>query len=86
MKRIRIVGPAHAPGTWDTELGLWVKSYTDTPCGRGYVEFTDSPSEALSFATAGEALTFWKTQSKTVPLRPDGKPNRPMTAYTIVIE
>jgi hypothetical protein len=52
----------------------------------GYSEWTDKPEEAMIFATHTEALALWKTQSKVSPLRPDGKPNRPLTAVTISVE
>jgi hypothetical protein len=63
----------------------WVHSYEDTACGRGSVLFTLKPAAAKSFPGPSEALEFWRTQSKTVPMRPDGKPNRPLTAYTVEI-
>lgn len=53
--------------------------------GRGYGTFTANASEAMKFADQGEALEFWKTQSKTAPLRPDGQPNRPLTSTTVQI-
>jgi hypothetical protein len=49
--------------------------------GRGRARFTDDLAEAMKFANKGEALRFWGTRSRTVPTRPDGKPNRPLTAY-----
>jgi hypothetical protein len=53
--------------------------------GYGYAEFTADPRRAMQFATVGEAIEFWRRPSKTRPLRPDGKPNRPMTAWTVNI-
>jgi hypothetical protein len=53
--------------------------------GRGELHWTADRTEAMRFDGAGAALEFWKTQSVTVPLRPDGKPNRPLTAFTIEI-
>jgi len=35
---------------------------------------------------ASDAMIFWGTQSNTVPLRPDGKPNKPLTALSIEVE
>jgi hypothetical protein len=64
----------------------WVMSYRDTPCGRGEITFTPNPKFARSFDNAGEAFEYWRQQSKTVPARPDGKPNRPITAYTVEIK
>jgi hypothetical protein len=58
----------------------------DTEDGRGFGLFTERPDQALKFASASKALEFWETQSQTVPLRPDGSPNRPLTctAFEIV--
>jgi hypothetical protein len=63
----------------------FIKSYDDTPCGRGHVVFTPHVEKALRFESAGAAMEFWRTRSKTVPTRPDGKPNRPLTAFTVEI-
>jgi hypothetical protein len=62
-------------------LGQFVESFQhDTSDGRGRGDFTADPRRAMQFATAGEALEFWKRQSTTKPLREDGRPNRPLTA------
>lgn len=70
--------------------GQYVKAYdphkngTD-PNGREmncYLETTPNITDALIFPTAYEALEFWRQQ---VGLRPDGKPNRPLTAFTVEI-
>ena len=54
------------------------------PTGR--VEFTMRRSKALHFATAADALAFISQQSEVAPLRPDGRPNRPLSAITWLIE
>jgi len=54
--------------------------------GRGYAEFTKKVKKAKRFASYDEAFEFWRAQSKTRPLRPDGRPNRPLTAFNITIE
>lgn len=41
--------------------------------------------DALTFATREEAFACWQAQSETLPKRPDGKPNRPLTAYSVSI-
>lgn len=53
--------------------------------GRGPIPTTDQLAKAKHFADPGEALEFWKTQSRVRPLRPDRLPNRPLTAYTVEI-
>lgn len=49
--------------------------------GRGQAVFTNDVRQAMKFATMQAALAYWQTQSRTVPMRPDGKPNRPLTGY-----
>jgi hypothetical protein len=63
----------------------YVKSHRDTACGRGETVFTDDPDDALQFDDSGAAFVFYRQQSKTVPLREDGRPNRPLTAFTVEI-
>jgi hypothetical protein len=53
--------------------------------GRGVGLWTADQGEAMTFETAADAMLFWRTQSKTVPLRADGKPNRPLTAFTVEV-
>lgn len=47
---------------------------------------TADVSEALHFASHEDALALWKSQSTVTPLRPDGRPNRPLTFFTAEIE
>lgn len=47
---------------------------------------TNDPERAIVFAGLVEATDYWKRVSATRPKRPDGKLNRPLTAYNIVIE
>lgn len=79
-------GPLRSSGAGP--LGQYVKSY-DPDIGNGVVtgevEGTFDPSEALTFDSSEEAYDFYRRTSTTVPLRPDGKPNRPMTAFTIEV-
>lgn len=54
--------------------------------GRGLVESTDALSDAIVFPDTVTAWETWKTPSSVHPVRlSDGKPNRPMTAWTITI-
>ncbi len=43
---------------------------------------TDKESEALVFPSAKEALELWRSADG---FRPDGKPNRPLTAYSVTV-
>jgi hypothetical protein len=60
-------------------LGFWPDRYG----GRGEVTFTDDIAKARRFPGFAEVMECWQTPSKVRPLRPDGMPNRPLTAYTI---
>ncbi len=53
--------------------------------GRGHAHWTNNPANAKKFANSGDAFDYWRTRSKTNPTRPDGKPNRPLTAFTVEI-
>jgi hypothetical protein len=52
----------------------------------GHVEFTRNIAEAKKFASHTDAFAEWTRVSKRLPKRPDGKPNKPLTAFTVVIE
>jgi hypothetical protein len=54
--------------------------------GRGADRWTADVSKAIRFPTFEAAMELWRTQSKRRPYRPDGKPNRPLTAYSITVE
>lgn len=75
-------------GDGDDPTGLFLKRYDPNAReGRGEADWTDDPAKALTFDDAGEALACWNQQSTAMPTRPwDGKPNRPLTAYTISVE
>lgn len=66
--------------------GEFVKDYDPNgEGGTGSLVTTPEKAEALKFPDATEAMQTWKLQSDLVPLRPDGKPNRPLTAFTVEI-
>lgn len=72
----------------ETELeGSYVKTFDpNARDGRGDITTTFDKSSAMRFPDAGAALAFWKQQSAVRPLRDDGKPNRPLTAFTMSVE
>jgi len=81
---VLVVGLAN--GLRDANDGRWlVDCDVDGAGGRGIIRTTPERALASEFADAGEAMTYWRRQSRAKPLRPDGKPNRPLTAYTIEI-
>lgn len=70
-----------------TKRRIYLKAYDlEARDGHGWFETTDDRAQALRFPDSLAAMLAWKTQSTTRPLRPDGKPNRPLTALTVSIE
>lgn len=81
---IQIMGVA--PSGRPPPVPTWVKDADfDADGGRGFIAMTQKKGEAKRFEDAGLAMEYYRTASKVVPLRPDGKPNRPMTAYHVSI-
>lgn len=54
--------------------------------GRGTAEFTRDRDQALCFLSAKDAMEAWRAVPANRPLRPDGCPNRPLTAFTMEIK
>ena len=83
IRFVAIAGPFVDPNIPEK---AWLASFEDTPCGRGRARWTADPKKALIFPSFLEAFDFWRQRSTTVPIRDDGKPNRPLTAYTVEFE
>jgi hypothetical protein len=82
---LQIVGFAN--GEPCPHAGHYVESFDhDASEGHGFGVFTPDIRGAMQFATAGEAWDFWRRQSRVNRWRPDGRPNRPLTASTVTIE
>jgi len=90
---MRVVGMA---GSYYNESEMQDVPYPD-PCyvedydldymgGMGQVKFTADPAQARSWPHAVAAFEAWRQVSPTMPTRPDGRPNRPLTAFTITPE
>jgi hypothetical protein len=56
------------------------------PFPTGSVAVTKDPDQAMRFASFAVAFETWRTQSTKVPKRPDGEPNRPLTAFSADIQ
>ena len=84
MSAVVICAVGFANGSPCPFVGRYVAAFdADAHDGRGLVDYTPHVSKAKRFAHHVEAWEFWRTQSKVRPLRPDGKPNRPLTATTV---
>ena len=53
--------------------------------GHGLAEWTEDPRKAIRFATAADAFSAWRATPITRPVRDDGAPNRPLSAYSIAV-
>ena len=82
---IRLV--ARADGKAHPLDGLWLKSFDPDGCkGHGEVTGTKRRADAMRFTDMPAAMKFWRKTSTVLPMRPDGQPNRPLTAFTIEVE
>ena len=79
-KIIRLV--ALADGTRDAYCGQWV---VDADVDAMLLLTTRHPARARTFPTVADAMAYWSRESRLRPTRPDGKPNRPLTAYTVEV-
>lgn len=67
--------------------GSYVKTYDPNGHdGHGDLTTTFNLAEAKRFDDGAQAMTFYRQISDTHPLRPDGRPNRPLTAFTVCIK
>jgi hypothetical protein len=86
MITLRLIG-VHS-GEPTEHDGLYVVDYDPTPiCEDGhepyiYLELAERREDARQFATLEEAIRFYRMESAAGP-RPDGQPDRPLTAYTV---
>lgn len=75
---------ASAAVTGDIVQGPYLESSDpDANDGMGAETWTDDPDKAKRFAGFMDAMDCWKAQSRVRPFRDDGKPNRPLTAYSV---
>lgn len=86
MSRLKIIGLISGePTEFD---GKFVRAYDPSfvPLGGEYdgglLLVSDDPDTALVFPDAGAAMECWR---KSHGMRPDGQPNRPLTAFTVEV-
>lgn len=83
IRVLEVAGAQTMPGD---PAGMYVVDCdVDAHDGRGDAELTDDWVRAKRFANIEEALTFYRRESTVKPLREDGQPNRPLTAYTVEV-
>jgi hypothetical protein len=87
MEKVVIKMVGFADGRRSSIDGMFLKSFDhEANEGLGDGLFTPDKSEAMTFEDVGEALAFWNKIPANRPVRPDGKPNKPLTASTIAVE
>lgn len=70
-------------GDADEHTLRYLSFYDPNVGDHGRIETTDDIGSALVFDDVGAAHECWKQVNRNRPVRPDGKPNRPLTAYTV---
>ena len=82
---IRIVLISYANGRTDSlPVGAYLASYDpEGDGGNGIAIWTRDPAEAMTFATSEAAVACYRAVPLNRPLRADGKPNCPLTKFTV---
>ena len=67
-------------------INAWLKDFDfDAGGGAGFLTTTADKNDAMVFDDLKELHDYWTKQSTVLPTRPDGKPNRPFTGFTIEV-
>lgn len=74
------VRPLHEGDVVGAYLQTWDLEFAD---GVGAAVWTDDIAEAHVFADMTEAFDIYRSSPACRPFREDGKPNRPLAAYTV---
>ena len=73
-----------ANGEQTDAFGQLLKNYDpDFMGGLGRADWTHDASRALKFDDHKAALEFYRQTSRVKTTRPDGRPNRPLTAFNL---
>lgn len=82
---IRCLG--YANGAPCNVLEAMLKAYDpEFKHGLGKADWTYDVRRAMKFKDHTAAWELWHKTSKTRPKRPDGQPNRPLTAFNVSFE
>lgn len=77
-------GGSRMPSGAPAPVGMYLKVYDPLAHdGRGMAEFTDELQDALVFPDVEFAYKAWSYVPENRPLREDGQPNKPLTAFTM---
>jgi hypothetical protein len=68
-------------------VGCYLKSYDPAAMnGFGLAKWTTSPAGALRLPSRAAAFELWRAVPANRPVRGDGQPNRPLTAFSVSFE
>jgi hypothetical protein len=83
--RIVLIGlAAGRTGGVPVPVGSYLASYSpEGDDGNGVAEWTQDPTAAMTFATTAAAEACYLAVPYNRPLRRDGKPNRPLTMFSV---
>lgn len=66
--------------------GCYLLAYEpDYAQGRGAAHWTEDVRLARRFRSPEDAWALWRSSPASRPTREDGRPNRPLTAYTVTV-
>jgi hypothetical protein len=85
---VRVVLIAKADGSTDgLPVGCYLAYYDpEANDGHGAAEWTDDPARAMTFPGIIAAHTCYSAVPHSRPVRPDGKPNRPLTMFAVMFD
>jgi len=64
--------------------GQYLESFdVEAHDGHGTATWTADLARAMRFEDLASAIAAWQSRSATRPLREDGRPNRPLTAFHV---
>ena len=83
---IRLVLVSLADGTTEgLPVGCYLAAYDpEGNEGYGLASWTSDPDRALTFATGAEATACYRAVPQNRPLRADGRPNQPLTMFSVI--
>jgi hypothetical protein len=68
-------------------VGSYLASYDpEANDGQGKATWTREPDQAMKFADGAAAAECYRAIPRNRPVRPDGKPNRPMTVFMVMFD
>jgi hypothetical protein len=85
-EQIRLVLVSMADGRTDgVPVGCYLANYDpEGNDGYGAASWTPDPDKALTFVSAAEAAACYHAVPHNRPLRADGRPNQPLTMFTVM--